>query len=408
MRDIGSANVPPTGWGASRPYPVAPTGPQRGGSTITRVLRRIYVHNYKCLQNFELELQETVLLLGANGTGKTAVLDVVYGLRKLLAAEVKITDPVAFHPSTLTRWQEEHQQVFELDTEVGGESFRYRLEIEHADGGSRSRIVEESLVAGTTTLFRCKSGQVQLFRDNGSEGPTYAVDWSESALARVVPQASNTRLTAFMSAIRATVVCTVRPALVPAESSREADLLERYAENFVDWYRHALQENPTSVRTHVDSLQSVMDGFRDVHLTQSGLDRRALMLDFDAGDAVGHYKVALDELSDGQRAMVVLYALLHIRPEGSGVVLLLDEPENYLALPEVQPWLLELVELCDETPTQAVICSHHPELIDYLGPDCGVVLRRDGSAVTTARPLPTAAADNGLKLSELMARGWIE
>ena len=370
---------------------------------------RIYIHNYKCLVNFELNLQETVLLLGANGSGKTAVLDVVFGLRKLLEGVAKITDRVAFHPSTLTRWQTQREQVFELDAEIGDESYRYRLEIDHEEGGKRSRIVEESLVAGRTTLFRCKLGTVQLFRDDDSEGPTFATDWGESALARVVPHESNTRLTAFMNAIRATVVCTVRPALLRAESTREDELLDRYAANFVDWYRHAVQENPTSTRSHVDALRSVIDGFHDIHLPQSGLDSRALMLDLVAtGDGHDHYRLRFDELSDGHRALVVLYALLHIRQQGGGVVLFLDEPDNYLALPEIQPWLMALVDLCDETPSQAVICSHHPQLIDYLGPDSGVVLRREASTVTTARPLAPPAAGSGLNsvtTGECPARG---
>ena len=160
---------------------------------MVHMFKRIYIHNYKCLVNFDLSLQKTVLLLGANGAGKTAVLDVMFGLRKLLAGEAKITDRIAFPPSTLTRWQTQRDQVFELEAEVGGESFVYRLEIEHQEGGQRARINKESLVGSGTTLFGFELGEVQLFRDDGSEGPAYGADWTESALARVVPQASNTR-----------------------------------------------------------------------------------------------------------------------------------------------------------------------------------------------------------------------
>ncbi len=372
------------------------------------VLERIYIHNYKCLVNFELQLQETALLLGANGSGKTAVLDVVFGIRKLLEGEAKITDPVAFHPSTLTRWQTGLKQVFEIDAAAGGETFRYRLEVEHDELGRHARIVWESLVAGATMLFECAMGDVQLYRDNGSKGPTYKTDWTESALARVVPQASNTRLTAFKEAIRATVVCNIRPALLRPESTGEEPLLDRHAENFVDWYRHAIQENPASVVAHEAALRDVIDGFNSIHLQRSGLDSRALMLDF-AGDHIGggtNFKLRFDELSDGQRALVVLYALLHLRQDGRGVTLFLDEPDNFLALEEIQPWLLELVDLCDDTSSQAVVCSHHPELIDYLGPHSGVLLVREASTAVTARPLAEPPAGKSLKLSETLARGW--
>ena len=153
----------------------------------------------------------------------------MFGLRKLLAGEAKITDRIAFHPSTLTRWQTQRDQVFELEAEVGGESFVYRLEIEHQEGGQRARINKESLVGSGTTLFGFELGEVQLFRDDGSEGPAYGADWTESALARVVPQESNTRLSAFMNAIRNTVVCSIRPTRLRAESTSEDRLLDRYA-----------------------------------------------------------------------------------------------------------------------------------------------------------------------------------
>ncbi len=388
---------------------------------MATVLERIYIHNYKCLVGFDLSLQETVLLLGRNGAGKTAVLDAMFGLRELLSARAKITDWDAFHPSTLTRWQPESCQVFELNAAADGDRFCYRLKIEHDTDRRQSRVVEESLTAAQTPLFQCHLGEVQLYRDDGSEGPSYRTDWSESALARVVPQASNTRLTAFMDAIRATVVCTIRPALLRAESTGEVALLDRYAENFVDWYRHVVQENPTSSSGHVNALKAVIEGFTNIHLQRSGLDSRALMLDFVDGDgylgggnnlatATGrgerHYRLRFDELSDGQRVLVVLYALLHLRQPDRGVVLFLDEPDNYLALPEIQPWLIELVELCEETPSQAVMCSHHPELVDYLGPDCGLLLRRGESAVTAVQPAASLDADASLKISELIARGW--
>ena len=60
------------------------------------MLKQIYIHNYKCLVGLELELKETVLLLGDNGSGKTAVLDALSGLRELLSGAVRITDLVAF------------------------------------------------------------------------------------------------------------------------------------------------------------------------------------------------------------------------------------------------------------------------------------------------------------------------
>ncbi|MCY4463362.1 MAG: AAA family ATPase, partial [Albidovulum sp.] len=60
------------------------------------MFKRLYVDNYKCLVNFELPLQELTLLLGADGAGKTSVLDVMFAVRQLLNGTAKITDSGIF------------------------------------------------------------------------------------------------------------------------------------------------------------------------------------------------------------------------------------------------------------------------------------------------------------------------
>ena len=78
------------------------------------MIKRLYIDNYKSLVNFELPLQELTLLLGPNGVGKTAVLDVVFALRRLLSGEAKVTDADVFPTTSLTRWQKRHKQVIEV------------------------------------------------------------------------------------------------------------------------------------------------------------------------------------------------------------------------------------------------------------------------------------------------------
>ena len=56
---------------------------------VAPVFERIYIHSYKCLVESDLRLQNTVLLLGGNGVGKTSVPDAMFALRELLAGEVK-------------------------------------------------------------------------------------------------------------------------------------------------------------------------------------------------------------------------------------------------------------------------------------------------------------------------------
>ena len=372
---------------------------------------RLWVDNYKCLVNFELRLREMSLLLGPNGSGKTSVLDVVLALRQLLTGTVRVTDPGVFPTRTLTRWDSRDLQVAEVEVALEGladledEVLRYRVEVEHERATKRARIRLEELVAASgDTLFRCELGSVQLYRDDGSSGPQYHVDWTESALARVAPRPDNRRLTAFLEFFGRVVVCGLIPPAYRTESVRESEQLSRNGHNFADWYRHAIQEHPDRVQAFVAALQDAIGGFRGIRLEKVGHEARSVMI-MQENDGT-RYDMRLDEASDGERALATLYALLHL---GQGSTILLDEPDNYVGLPEIQPWLTALSDACGDTVPQAVLCSHHPEAIDYLGSHSGIFLRRESSGVATAHYGPrTEAAKPGLKLSELIARGWEE
>ena len=76
----------------------------------------------------------------------------------------------------------------------------------------------------------------------------------------------------------------------------------------------------------------------------------------------------LGQLSDGQRALIALYCLLRFCDgRAAKASLFVDEPDNYISLREVQPWVVALSEALGDTLEQAVIISHHPVTIDYLG-----------------------------------------
>ena len=370
------------------------------------MFRRLYVDNYKCLVNFDLVLQDLTLLLGRNGTGKTSVLDIIHALRKLLSGAGKIADPDVFPTRTLTAWQAKGLQVLEVEADLPGEALVYRLEIEQDAKNHQSRISSESLSdADGRPLFEFKRGDVHLYRDDNSPGPVFPADSSESALARVAPRDDNSRLTQFLDFIRNVVVCGLYPASFEHETTRNDVMLARDAHNFSAWYQHLQLERPGQVDQFRKTLEDVIDGFNGIRLQKVGRDTRAFTIEFNENGK--RYELGLDEISDGQRALIALYSLIHLSA-GLGYTLFLDEPENYVALSEIEPWLAELSDHCGDTIPQAVICSHHPELIDYLGLSNGISLSREPSGVTKATRIEdlSLTSDGGLKLSEIVARGW--
>lgn len=367
------------------------------------MIRRVYINNYRNLVNFELRPGELTLLLGGNGSGKSSVLDVLYAIREVLSGTMLVSDPRAFSPQTLTRWHSDPLQAFELEVELGAAGpLTYRLEVEHDRDRGLSRVALERLSAPGGTLVEFERGTVRLFRDDHRAGPEFTSNWSESWLARFTGNRDNPRPTVFLNFIRRMVVCRLHPAAIRAESRGEEPTLTRDGANFAAWYRGKVQEQPDVVAEFMESAKQVIEGLQWMRLEAVGKDARALTLAFDYHGA--QYKLNFDELSDGQRALIVLYAVLHFAGE-DGYTLLLDEPDNFIALPELQPWLMALADSCGEAVAQAIVCSHHPEPIDYLGAEHGVLLDRDSTGPVKVRPIAERAGD-ALKLSEIIARGW--
>ena len=122
------------------------------------------------------------------------------------------------------------------------------------------------------------------------------------------PRDDNRRLTRFRDFMNRIVVCGLQPASFRVESSGEDALLQRDAGNFADWYRHVLLEHPDVVPGFTKALEEVVDGFRSIRLERVGQETRALMVTFD--EAEHGYELRFDELSDGQRVLIVLYGLI--------------------------------------------------------------------------------------------------
>lgn len=371
------------------------------------MLKRLYVDNYRCFVNFELELKELTLLVGTNGSGKSSVLAVLLALRQLLSGASKVTDANIFPTQTLTRWQARSLQVFEITVGLESEAdLTYRIEVEHEYESRRARITRESLMAGDKPLFAFINGTVQLYRDDHSRGPEYHADWSESAMARVTtPQRDNQKLTRFLDLMRGVSVCALDPKRFLTESRSEDAVLMSDASNLASWYRHQIQERPNRIHSMAEALRKVIDGFDSIRMEKVGTEARAMMVAFTGHKA--HYEMKLDELSDGQRVLIALYALVHL--SGDRDTLFLDEPDNYLALAEIQPWLMTLADALGTRPRQAILCSHHPEILDYFGNEAGIMLNRESSGLVLVRPLKeaiVAKGDSGLKVSEIVARGW--
>ncbi|HXP61950.1 MAG TPA: AAA family ATPase, partial [Dongiaceae bacterium] len=148
------------------------------------MVKRVYVDNFRCLVNFELKLDRVNLLLGLNGTGKTAVFDVLHRLQEFVSGNAKVL--AAFPSADLTWWQRSPTQRFELELQVGpapelqlgAASYGYSLVIEHDDARREAKVQSEILTMDGKTLLRLQERTTEIYSDDFTPGPPYPFDWT--------------------------------------------------------------------------------------------------------------------------------------------------------------------------------------------------------------------------------------
>jgi predicted ATPase len=368
------------------------------------MLKRLYVNNFRCMVNLEMHFDKINIILGPNGSGKSSLFDLLFNIRRLLVDNARVGD--IFSEEDITAWAQNSNQSYELDVQSEDGMYTYKLTISHNRSIGKQRIELEQLLFQGMPLFEFKQGDVQLYHDNHTPGPLYTYDWNLSALATVAPRSDNTRLTWFKGWIEGLFVISLQPKAMSSETMAESEWLNRDGTNFASWYRYISQEVQDKVFSLTEKLRKTIPGFHAFKLEQAG-KVRVLKVGFKAEENKSEpIYFDFDRLSDGQRVMIVLYSLIW-GLQDLGLVLFLDEPENYVSLPEIQPWLMELNDACGERFPQTVLISHHPELIDYFASECGIWVDRDPLGPTRIKTMPKKL-DGGIRISEQIARGWTE
>jgi predicted ATPase len=367
------------------------------------MLTEIHIDNFRCLVNFDLKLDRLNLLLGDNGGGKTAVFEALRRLQGFLGGAINVD--AAFPSQDLTRWQQLDVQHFELAMKVGDDVYTYALSIEHDHDRRCRQIKHEDLWMNLKPLFGFEAGTAQLYDDGFKAGPQYLFDPSRSGIAALQGRPDNRLLTRFHQQMGKLVIVSLCPVHMAFESAEEERQLTPLGDNFASWYRYLSQEHQGNILELTQQLRLVLPGFDSFSLREAGEKTRVLKVLFGSGgQAQKAIAYNFDELSDGQRQLIVLYCLLY-GIKGEGYSLFLDEPDNYVALREIQPWLTSLQDACGESISQAVLISHHPEIIDYLAGSAGRWFDRPDNGATRVLDKVPPPAD-GLKTSETIARGW--
>ena len=362
------------------------------------MIKRIYADNFRCLGNFEFRPKQLNLLLGENGSGKTSLVEILQLLKDFVLLGRPAADLFSYKK---TIWDGRSVQSFELEIEGPAGIFSYRLEIQHPSPGGlqKPQVGGEFLQCGGKPLFRYTGGKVHLFDDDYEPGPVFPFKADQSFLPNLESQAE--KIQWFKSFLSGIYVFQLNPFNLEPFSQHDQRFLAINGANFVSWLRYLSDEQPLAKLECEKRLAELVPGFQRFRFQAMG-DRKGLVAVFAREDGE-NFELFLNQLSEGQRILAILYAILYGLTETASV-LCFDEPENFISLQEVQPWLQGLRDLSEEHSRQVLVISHHPEVIDYLADDSGFRFDRPSGDIARVTPwIPDP--EEIMKPSEILVRG---
>jgi ABC-type molybdenum transport system ATPase subunit/photorepair protein PhrA len=365
------------------------------------MLTRLYIDNFRCFVNFEHKAARRQLILGANGSGKSSFLDALVLLRQFVTKGDIFDD--FFILGQRTRWLNQPQQTWEVEAELDGGRYVYRLVIEPWGEPTRPRVASETVHLDGKPIFEFAGGEVHLYNDRFEHTVGYPFDWHRSAFATIRQRKDNQKLSRFKLWFSGLYCFRINPFGMGSRADGESLYPNVDLSNIASWYRHLLQSDQKQNASMLNSLNASLDGFSVLQTEPAGENVRLLYAEFtQAGGRTS--KFYFHELSDGQRCLICLYMILHfLLAKGSTVII--DEPDNFISLREIQPWLTAVSDTVEDGQGQILLISHHPEAINQWAPSNGVQFVREDAGPVRVQEF-RGDPDACVSPSELIARGW--
>lgn len=352
------------------------------------MLQRLYIHNFRCLENFEFKPgdEASVLLIGRNGAGKSTVhkaLKVLQGIGRGVSQVGQLVVPT---DRTLNR--EGIPIRFELDVDIDGQMFRYALALELPERFRELRVLQESLRVDDKLVFTRDHAQVSLLRQGTAGGgeARFSIDWHLVALTIIQDPAVSGSVSIFRSWLARIILLAPIPSLIGSEAKGETLAAEEDGGNLPEWLAGLLAHYPAAYTSIHDYLSQVMPDLADFQFERTGRDRKLLVVRFKSESK--QYTQDFNFLSDGEKCFVLCAVLLSANRHMGPLFVFWDEPDNYLSLSEVGHMIMALRSTFRDQRGQLWMTSHNEEAIRKFSPDNTWVLgRRSHLEPTWIRPL---------------------
>jgi predicted ATPase len=373
------------------------------------MLQRLYVHNYKCLENFELSFKgiPSALLIGKNGSGKTTISRVLQIFQSIARGVNRMGELAKMNlvsQKDFSRGRADVPIRFELEVLLEDKLYSYTLALDLPEKFKELRVFEEQLLVAGEPIYSRKEASVTLFKSQQNREALFLVDWHLVALPVIQEQSEADPLHVFRTWLAHTIILAPIPALMVGSSSGETLMPDWAGTNFGEWFTGLLSQYPAAYTQFDEYIRNIIPDIRDVQNERVGKDSKNMTVRFE----VDHAQLSVDfsELSDGEKCFFLCALVVAANRCYGPLFCFWDEPDNYISLPEVGFFLASLRQSFQGSG-QILVTSHNPEAIRKFSNENTFVLDRKSHLEPTLVRLLAELPVSGDLVSALI-RGDIE
>jgi predicted ATPase len=349
------------------------------------MLQRLYVHNFRCLENFELILKDTptALLIGKNGTGKSTVATVLEIFQSIGRGANRVGSIV--RESDFTGGRKRVPIRFEVEVILNGILYTYVLALELPESFKELRVFEERLTVAGEPIYSRDRAQVTIHTGPEIVKAEFSVDWHLVALPIIQEPPNKDRVSPFRTWLASSVILAPIPPSMTGDSIGVTLEPNKDGSNIGEWISSLLVSFPAVYEHVAKYLRGVMPDFKDFQNPAVGIDARSLIVRFEENPQ--QLAVPFKKLSDGEKCFFLCAVVLAAYRSYGPLFCFWDEPDNYLALTEVGFFVTELRRSFTNSG-QILVTSHNREAIRKFSNDSTFLLhRRSHMEPTQVRPL---------------------
>jgi predicted ATPase len=373
------------------------------------MLQRLYIHNFRCLENFELPIKgiSSALLIGKNGSGKSttaSALEVLQSIGRGINRMRELEQLKLISPKDFARGRSDVPIRFEIEVLLNDKLYKYVLALELPEKFKELRVSEEQLLVSGDPIYSRKEAKVTLHNSSQNREAQFLVDWHLVALPVIQEQSETDPLRIFKTWLAHMIILAPIPSLMTGDSNGDTLEPKRDGSNFGEWFSGLLSRYPAAYTEVVQYLREVMPDIKDFLNELIGKDSKSMIVRFQENNA--NLSVDFEALSDGEKCFFLCSVVLAANESYGPLFCFWDEPDNYLAISEVGHFIISL-RRSFRNVGQILVTSHNPEAIRKFSNENTFVLDRKSHLEPTLIRLLSELSVQG-DLVDALIRGDIE